>query len=228
MTSLMLGLVNDHYRGEYTEELLYLIPIIYMNNPAVDKIMKCPEAEWLSVPVRKRLDPDGDCGLAIGNITSQEGSNLNLNEFDHYCIENLGLSMFVRYVDDIIIVHENRKMLVNSFRPIVNKLESCGHKISPRKTKIDTTYHGVKFLGRVTYPYGYQKQAKETAGRLMKQAYEFKIDKNLLSKLNSQAGRLRGYACHNLLNDYIGALPAEVWKYVYFDYDKGKFVLLHK
>ena len=224
VTRLMTELIEREYHGNYKEELLYLTPIIYMNNPAKSRIMKTSREIWNQIPERKRMDPDGETGLAIGNITAQDGSNLNLNEFDHYCTESLGFKEYVRYVDDAIILGRSKQKLLDILPLIERKLAESGQKLNLRKTKIDTAYHGIKFLGKMTYPYGYQRMVKGSAGRTMKAAREFRLNENYLSKLNAQAGRTKHYACRNLMADYIKALPPEVKEKVYFDEGKWKFV----
>ena len=223
VTRLMTELIEKKYRGDYKEELLYLAPIIYMNNPAKSRIMKTSWEIWNLIPERKRMDPNGETGLAIGNITAQDGSNLNLDGFDHYFIDDLGLDKYVRYVDDAIALNRDEKRLRDALLLAEAKLAESGQKLNLRKTKIDTAYHGIKFLGKMTYPYGCQKMTKESAGRMMKAAREFKMDENYLSKLNAQAGRTKHYACYGLMMDYIEALPPELKEKVYFDQDKWKF-----
>lgn len=223
VTEQMIILIETEYHGEYKEELLYLAPIIYMNNPAKDRVMKMSLEVWNKIPERKRMNPNGTTGIAIGNITAQNGSNLNLNAFDHFCMYNLGLPHFVRYVDDVIIVNTDKQKLIDTFPAIEAKLNETGQKINHRKTKIENAYHGIKFLGKITYPYGYQKPSPEAAGRVIKSARELTIDRNVLSKLNSQAGRMKHYASFSLLLDYMDALPDELSSIVYYDLDKQKF-----
>lgn len=224
VTRLMTELVEKEYQGDYKEDLLYLVPIIYMNNPAKNRIMKTSLDTWNWIPERKRMDPDGEAGLAIGNITAQDGSNLNLNAFDHYVVEDLGLDKYVRYVDDVVILSKDKARLTDTLPLIEAKLAEGGQKLNRRKTKIDTAYHGVKFLGKVTYPYGYQRAAKESAGRTMKAACGFRLDENYISRLNAQAGRTKHYACYKLMMDYIKTLPPEVKARARFDEEKWKFV----
>lgn len=226
VTQLMINLINSEYKGPYKDELLYLAPIIYMNNPAKDRIMRMPMSVWEQIPERKRMNPNGTNGLAIGNITAQDGSNLNLNPFDHYCIYDEGFVHYVRYVDDAIMLYKSRTALEEALPRIEAKLAESCQSLNRNKTKIDSVYHGIKFLGRVTYPYGYQRMSKESVGRVIKSANEFVIDQNYLSKLNSQAGRMKHYAAYGVMMDYIKALPRELDNLVYFDRDKWKFVKL--
>ena len=50
---------------------------------------------------------------------SQAGSNLNLSEFNNYVINYLELKKYVKYVDDIVIISNNKK--INQLYPIVSK-----------------------------------------------------------------------------------------------------------
>lgn len=225
LSQLMQDLINEKYTGKYKEELLYLTPIIYENNPAKNRVMRMAQETWDSIPERKRMKIDSNTGLAIGNITAQYGSNMNLNSFDHYIVEELGFNKYVRYVDDIIILNENKQQLINVLPNIENKLKENGHTINQHKTIIDTAYHGVPFLGKMSYPYGYQKPTKASAGRMMKAAHDIRPNKNLLSQLNSQAGRFRHYATHNLMASFIKNLSEEVWDHVDFVEEKQKFIL---
>lgn len=228
VTKLMVDLIERKYKGSYKEEVLYLAPIIYMNDPAKDRFVRCSLKLLDTVPARKKMDVNSECGLAIGNITAQVGSNLELNELDHYIIEELGFSKMVRYVDDVIVLGNSHQELANALPKIEAKLAEIGHAINRNKTYIDSVYHGVKFVGKVTYPYGYQKSTKASAGRVMKAARSMPVDGKLLSRLNSQCGRFKHYSCYNLLQDFLKALPKEVWKYVEFDKEKFKFKELKK
>lgn len=54
---------------------------------------------------------------------------------------------------------------------MIDKLKETHQVVSSKKTKIDTAYHGVPFLGKVTYPYrGYVNRAavNDTLKRVLK------------------------------------------------------------
>ena len=74
------------------------------------------------------------------------------------------------------------------YQKITEKLKETHQRINMKKTKIDTAYHGVPFLGKVSYPYGYQTAKKKTAIRLYRKAKElvFTDEDNFLAKTNSQ------------------------------------------
>ena len=98
-------------------------------------------------------------------------------------VKSLKLEKYIRYVDDIVIISENKGKLISSLEFIKNKLKETNQKINIKKTKIDTAYHGVPFLGKVSYPYGYQKPKKETIIRTYQKAKKIKYtDINKLIK----------------------------------------------
>ena len=52
-----------------------------------------------------------EVGMPIGNLTSQMFANLYLHELDLYAKHELGLHYYIRYMDDIIILHPDKKHL---------------------------------------------------------------------------------------------------------------------
>lgn len=58
------------------------------------------------------IDSTGDDkGLPIGSLTSQLWANVYLNELDHYAKERLGIKYYVRYMDDFLILHDDKQEL---------------------------------------------------------------------------------------------------------------------
>ena len=219
------NLILEKYTGKHKDLLLYLTPIIFENNPSLNCYYKCNENMRKAVPDRRKMDPNSEYGMAIGNLTAQAASNLNLAEFDKYVSFDLGLEMYVRYVDDIVIISESKEKLINALPYIKNKLKETHQKINEKKTKIDTAYHGVKFLGKISYPYGYQKSDKRVIKRVYQRAKElkFKDTLNLLAKVNSQIGTLKNYNCRKLVLNYVDLLPEEAKELIEFDMDRLRF-----
>lgn len=206
-------LIERKYLGCYKDVLLYLTPLIFLTNPADNCLSFIDENIYRLIPERRILATGSPFGMAIGNLTAQAGSNLNLNDFDHYIIETLKLCNYVRYVDDIIIVCEDKSVLYQNLSEIEEKLAETNQVLNKKKTKIDTAYHGIKFLGRITYPYGYQKPSKEVIKKTINKAEELKAsDENLLAKANSQIGTLKNHNCRKLIFDYDSHLSGEVKK----------------
>ena len=219
-------LIMEKYKGKHKELLLYLTPLIFENNPALNCRYKCNEKMRKQVPERRKMKKDWKYGMAIGNLTAQAGSNLNLCDFDNYVIKELKLEKYVRYVYDLVIIADNKSKLISSIPLIKQKLKETHQKINRKKTKVDTAYHGVPFLGKVSYPYGYQKSSKQVIIRVCQKAKKVNnIDgENLLAKTNSQIGSLKNYNCKKLIYDYAQMLPKEIKTEIDFNKAECKFV----
>lgn len=219
------NLINQEYKGKHKKLLIYLTSIIFENNPALNCKYKCNENLRTKVPKRRKMNPSSDYGMAIGNLTAQTASNLNLNDFDNFVVNELGLKKYVRYVDDIIIISENKSVLIEKLPEIIKKLEITHQTISKKKTKIDTAYHGVQFLGKVSYPYGYQRPSKQVIIRTYNKAkkIEYEDKQNLIAKVNAQIGTLKKYNSRKLILNYVDLLPSETKKIITFNDKELKF-----
>lgn len=220
-------LIIQEYTGKHKELLLYLTPIIFENNPAQNCKYKCNENVRNNVPERRKMNPKSEYGMAIGNLTAQAASNLNLSDFDNYVVHELNMKKYVRYVDDIIIISNNKNKLIKSLPYINRKLDETNQKINQKKTKIDTAFYGVKFLGKISYPYGYQKPTKQVIIRVYSKAKNIKYTSNesLLAKTNAQIGVLKNYNCKKLISNYFKLLPDETKKIIKFNDIEYKFQL---
>lgn len=220
-----LDLIINKYMGKHKELLIYLTPLIFENNPALNCTYKCNKKMRKQVPERRRMKIESVYGMAIGNLTAQAASNVNLCNFDNYIINTLGFKQYVRYVDDCLMISESKQKLIKTLPLITKKLEETHQTINTKKTKIDTAYHGVPFLGKVTYPYGYQKPSKQVIIRVNQRAknVDYIDEKKLLAKTNSQIGTLKKYNCKKLILNYVDVLPEEVKKIIKYDDVECKF-----
>ena len=121
----------------------------------LDKIVNSSETNFGLPPGKspgevKRSDRVSEKGMPVGNLSSQMFANLYLNELDQYCKRTLGIHFYVRYMDDVIILHQDKdqlhewKRIIDTFlkeklqldlnektciRPITLGVEFCGYKI---------------------------------------------------------------------------------------------------
>lgn len=63
--------------------------------------------------VRSQYNAQKGKGLPIGNFTSQYLANLYLAYFDHWAKEDLRVKYYYRYMDDIVILHNDKAYLHN-------------------------------------------------------------------------------------------------------------------
>ena len=220
-------LIIREYEGKHKKLLLYLTPIIFKNNPALNCRYKCNEKLRNKVPERRKMNSKSEYGMTIGNLTAQAASNLNLSDFDNYVVNELNMKKYVRYVDDIVIVSDNKNKLIEALPFISRKLDETHQKLNQKKTKIDTAFHGVKFLGKISYPYGYQKPTKQVIIRISSKAknIKYKSNESLLAKTNAQIGVLKNYNCKRLISNYFKLLPDETKKIIEFNNIEYKFQL---
>lgn len=66
--------------------------------------------------------PGGECGVPIGNYLSQYSGNLFLSRFDRWLKEEKKIKYYIRYMDDIVILHENKEYLHALLKSIKNFL----------------------------------------------------------------------------------------------------------
>ena len=102
------------------------------------------------VPLEQRLY---DVGMPIGNLLSQMFANIYLNELDQFCKRVLKIRYYVRYMDDIIILHNSKeelrvwKDLIECFLLEVLELDLN------RKTCIRPIGQGIEFVGYRVWPH---------------------------------------------------------------------------
>lgn len=135
--------------------MLYLIRAVVFNDPTKNCRVKGKREDWVGLPKSKSLFFAGkNKGFPIGNLTSQLFGNIYLDEFDHFAKEKFGIKYYGRYVDDIIIVHPNKKYLTAVISRIRDYLQKeLTLKLHPKKIYFQHFSKGVKFLGTVIKPH---------------------------------------------------------------------------
>lgn len=93
-------------------------------------------------------------GMPLGNMTSQFFANLYLNELDQFVKHNLKARYYIRYVDDFVILHDNKEVLGDYKKEISRFLdERLRLQLHATKSKIIPLHKGVSFLGFRNYPH---------------------------------------------------------------------------
>ncbi|PIZ45066.1 hypothetical protein COY32_05645 [candidate division WWE3 bacterium CG_4_10_14_0_2_um_filter_41_14] len=97
--------------------VLYLIQKVIFNDPTKDCRLKGKREDWRGLPKTKSLFYAGENkGQPIGNLTSQLFGNVYLNDFDHFIKCQLKCRYYGRYVDDMVIVHQDKEYLKSVIR----------------------------------------------------------------------------------------------------------------
>lgn len=116
--------------------------IVKLKNHELSYNVKCRE-EIENIPLYAYKK-----GLPIGNLTSQFLAIYYLNELDHYIIHDLKLPKYIRYMDDFIIMCEDKEKLKEALAKIEEVLNNKYKlKLNRKKTKLIKSSNGFTFLG---------------------------------------------------------------------------------
>ena len=109
---------------------------------------KCKDHKFLSF-TKKIIYSIGskDIGIPIGNYTSQYFANIYLNELDHYVKEKLKIKYYVRYMDDFILLVNNKQEAKKIKQLISGFLNEKLHLQLNSKTNYFKNNQGVNFCG---------------------------------------------------------------------------------
>lgn len=109
-----------------------------------------------------------DIGLPIGFYTSQHFANWYLQGLDHYIKEQLHIKCYVRYVDDFVLLGNNKKELHKALAAISDYLNSIG-------LKLKSNYQVFRFIYT-------DKNGKERGRFIDFMGYKFYRDKVILRR----------------------------------------------
>lgn len=177
-----------------------------------EKIINCEDTKF-GLPIGADIaDVDNEemllgVGLPIGNLTSQMFANLYLNELDQFAKHKLKLKQYIRYMDDIIILHESKKELGRVKMEIERFLDEELHLQLNNKTCIRPTTMGIEFVGFRIWS-THIKLRKQTVKRMKRRLkylfvrYESgEIDKEKLERsIASYKGILKHFESYGLRN----------------------------
>jgi retron-type reverse transcriptase len=92
-------------------------------------------------------------GIPIGNLTSQFFANLYLDELDHYLKEGARVKAYLRYVDDMVILDDDKARLSELRQVVRERLARDRLRLHPRKAHITPVRDGLNLLGYLVFPH---------------------------------------------------------------------------
>jgi RNA-directed DNA polymerase len=139
---------------EERPEIIWLIGVIIFNNPAENPIKKGQLSLFEQIPRHKSLFyTEGRTGLPIGNYTSQFFANVYLNELDQFVKHRLKCRYYLRYVDDLVFLGNDRKELQDWEAGIKDFLARRLHlALNMNARRIASIHNGCNFLGYIVRP----------------------------------------------------------------------------
>jgi RNA-directed DNA polymerase len=141
-------------------ELLWLTRTILFHDPTDDYRFKSgprhtppPGSGRYPVPEQKSLFGKGnECGLPIGNLTSQFWANVYLNELDQFAKRQLKCRHYVRYVDDVVLLAAEPGVLRQWREAIAAFLqERLELRLRERDAEPQPAARGIDFVGWTTF-----------------------------------------------------------------------------
>lgn len=103
--------------------------------------------EWTFAEVKKILDSfEGEIGFNPGSQLIQIAGISVLDEMDHFIKEKLRVRHYLRYMDDFLLISNDKAFLRNCLENIKEYLEERGFELN-EKTSLYRISQGIKFLG---------------------------------------------------------------------------------
>ena len=147
---------------------------------------------WLIGQILKNhLNSIKNKSMPLGNYTSQFLANVYLNKLDYFITFKLKVNYYISYVDDFVILHNNKSILEFYKKEIENFLKNnLKIELHKDKSKIISLHKGIQFLGfRNFYHY-----------KLLKKSNIRQIKRNLKgwNELNNEQliFRIEGWKAH--------------------------------
>lgn len=196
-------LVRNKNKVDFDLKLvLYLIEKTIFNDPKENCIIKGKKEDWSGLPQTKSLfHSQPNCGLPIGNLTSQLFGNIYMNEFDHWVKRELHIKHYGRYVDDFVLIHQSKEYL-QSVLPTLSTflLSTLQLTLHPDKIYLQHYIKGVKYLGAVIKPH------KTYIANRTKGNFYNAIEKQNQIARNHKPTKEEQHAFQSSMNSYLGIL----------------------
>lgn len=188
--SIVSGIVKSEYHRPNKPDVLYCLKTACYCDPR-RSARKSPLWEWNDYPSYKSVycRPDGIGGF-IGYTFWQAVASLYPVSVDKFVAENIS-THFVRYVDDTVIVTDNKEMALSMMPAYRQALRDIGITMHPHKFYCQKAEHGVEFLGYRILP-GRIHLKRRTIQRAMVVARSKERGKrNYLDAINSYLGMIK-------------------------------------
>ncbi len=179
----------------------------------LDQHIADEEVLWLLGQIIDSFNVKGQTGvgLPLGNLTSQLLINVYMNEFDQFVKHVLKVKYYIRYADDFVFLHSDRKILEEIILKISVFLEiRLKLSLHPNKVHIKTLNSGVDFLGWVNFQ-NHRVLRTKTKNRMLKNLNQSPTEEIL----NSYLGLIRHGNTHKLrqriIKDFIFLAKNNPW-----------------
>jgi len=195
---ILFELIKRHTKNP---EILWLTKTIIFHNPTRNYYRKCQATLFDLIPDHKSLfKVSPDQGLPIGNLTSQFFANVYLDKLDQFVKHKLKAKYYLRYVDDLVLLSQNKKQL-KIWHDEIDKFlqEKLKLKLHPKKQILQTVGKGINFVGfvvKLDYTLMRRRIVKNLKAKLWRfnqnlEEFTEQEIKQILSMVNSYYGQFR-------------------------------------
>lgn len=170
---------------------MWLAETILFHDPRENVRIKGTLELLALIPPHKSLfNQPAHLGLPIGNLSSQFFANVYMNPLDQHVKHQVKARHYIRYVDDMILLHESPEWLNRAAAGIGNFVsERLGLVLNPRKTILQPIERGVDFVGQIVKPW--RRVLRRTTYENALAALSGKDGEDLMKSANSYLGLLR-------------------------------------
>ena len=171
--------------------VMWLARVILFHDPRENvRVKGAPELLSL-IPAHKSLfNQLPHLGLPIGNLSSQFFANVYLNPLDQFAKHRIGAKHYIRYVDDMVLLHESPEWLNRTAAEIGSfASEKLALSLNPRKTILQPVERGVDFVGQIIKPW--HRVLRRITFESAMTAVSEKTGEDLMRSANSYLGLFR-------------------------------------
>lgn len=179
---------------------------------AIERVISCRKTLALWRRIAVAYGHEGGIGLPVGALTSQLSANIVLDQLDHAAKDRMGIKMYVRYMDDFIIVAPDKESARRVLRELIGELAVLGLSINP-KTSVFPAGRGVDFCGYrtwATHILPRKRNIKKARGRFRSLAKHFREGRASMIDAHQIVSSFLAYTKHcnarrtvtRILNDF--------------------------
>ena len=153
-----------------------------------------------TLDIIREIIPTEGKGIPIGSLTSQLFANVYGNPADRFIHFNLGQTTWARYMDDIVILNNNKEILLDVHKQLQD-FSTAHLDLNIGKWSVASTTRGINFLGYRIWD-THKLIRKDSVTRAKRKIKNF-IEHNDKDKLNKFVASWSGHAqwadTHNLM-----------------------------
>lgn len=109
------------------------------------------DKDFINITNKIIFDGTYKIGIPIGNYTSQYFANIYLNELDHFIKEELRIKYYIRYMDDFVLIVQNKEKAKYIKEQIKEYLKNTLKLDLNNKTNYFKNKQGVSFCGYIIF-----------------------------------------------------------------------------